>query len=275
MKKISGILIILIVSLFVSGCGSSKQFVLKPDVTKPIPETESIIKIKRASSIIGAAYKYTIIANNRVIGEIANGDELLWKTNANSLECVSVDYGVGGFSNLITLDSTPLPYKCFSTKPKEILLLNLDSFYPRARFARSIAFSPIFKQDGEKKQISSIKIDKVKSNVEIDSIDLEAVVLKALSEQFKDKLNNGSTTSIELEILDYKTGNAALRWLGGSHTGSTIAKIKVKIKQNNLIIDEFITRPVVASGGLLSVGADDYIWEDVAEDIFLYLFNPD
>ena len=130
MKKIvlSFVGVLTIVILF-TGCGASIQNVEKPDIHKPLSDQESIIQLKRADYFMGGGRKPDIIANDKFVGEIANDDELVWKTKANAFECISIDYD----SNLvelilvkgIVLDSTPLSYKCFFTKPKEILSLKL------------------------------------------------------------------------------------------------------------------------------------------------------
>lgn len=275
MKQILSLTIILSLSAFIVGCGSSKQFVVKPDINKPVADSESIIQLKRANNFGGGARSPDVIANDKLIGEIANGDELVWKTKSNSLECISINYGMDLIYSGIILESTPLSYKCFSTKPQEVLSLTYDFTYPKQRAFREIAFVPIFKDIDKPKTSKSISLANVTSNVKTEEgVDLQSSLQEAIKKQFKEKLNNTSTKTIDLEILDYKTGDAASRWFASSHQASTLAKVKVTIKENNVVKDTFITRPVVSSGGFFSVGADTYIFDEVAEDVFLYFFEP-
>lgn len=269
---------VLTIVILITGCGASIQNVEKPDIHKPLSDQESIIQLKRADNFMGSGRKPDIIANDKFVGEIANDDELVWKTKANAFECISIDYD----SNLvelilvkgIVLDSTPLSYKCFFTKPKEILSLNYDFLYPNMRAARPLAFVPIFK-DIDKSKALPVSINSITSSVETESnIDLIKLLKEAIEKQFKDKLINSSNKTIDLEILDYKTGNAALRWLASSHNGSTLVKVKVTIKEDNKIIDTFITRPVISYGGLFTIGGDEYILDEVAEDVYLNIFEP-
>lgn len=227
---------------------------------------------------MGSGRKPDIVANDKFVGEIANDDELVWKTKANSFECISIDYDSSLVEMIlvkgIVLDSTPLSYKCFFTKPKEILSLNYDFLYPNMRAARPVAFVPIFKNIDKSKAIP-VSINSITSSVQTESnIDLIKLLKEAIEKQFKDKLINSSNKTIDLEILDYKTGNAALRWLGSSHKGSTLVKVKVTIKEDNKIIDTFISRPVISFGGLFTIGGDEYIWDEVAEDVYLNIFEP-
>jgi hypothetical protein len=53
--------------------------------------------------------------------------------------------------------------------------------------------------------------------------------------------------------------------------GSTILKIKVNVKKDNEIIDTYITRLSIISGGLLTIGGHEYIFDDAAIDITTYL----
>lgn len=267
---------LIIFTAFLSGCaGTSKQLVEKPDLNVSLNENESIIKLKRANRFAGGGRKFNIIANDKLIGEIANDDELIWKTKSNSFECIS-GYGFDLFDpQMIRLDSTPVSYKCFKTKPKEVLSLKYDWMYPKMRAARNIAFAPIFKEIDKSKSSIPISIGSITSKVEEDTEkDIKGLLLASMKEQFKEKLTDSSTKTIDLEILDYKTGSAALRWLASSNKASTFAKVKVTVKENNEIIDAFITRPVISSGGFITVGADKYIFDEIAEDIYLFFFEP-
>ncbi|MCK9172921.1 MAG: hypothetical protein M0O99_05490 [Desulfuromonas thiophila] len=268
---------LIIFTAFLSGCaGTSKQFVEKPDLNVSLNENESIIKLKRVKHFAGGAREPDVIANDVLIGEIANGDELIWKTESNSFECIAIDYGMDMFlSTGIILDSTPLSYKCFQTKPREVLSLTYDWGYPKMRAVRECAFVPIFKDIDKPKSSIPIAIGSITSKVEEDTeTDIKGLLLASMQKQFKEKLTDSSTITIDIEMLDYKTGNAALRWLASSETASTFAKVKVTVKENNEIIDAYITRPVISFGGFYTVGADDYIFDEIAEDIYLYFFEP-
>lgn len=273
MKKIVFSSMILFIILF-TGCGSSVQHVLKPDMKEPLNDTESIIQLKRVDHFMSAARKPNVLANDKLIGEIANGDEVVWKTKADSLECITIGWFEAGDALIVgfRFDDTPYAYKCFSTKPKEILQLNYDFLYPKMRVAQPIAFVPIFK-DIDKSKVTPISINSVTNSVKTDSSnDLTLLLQDAIKKQFNNNLVSSSNKTIDLEILDYKTGNAALRWLAQSEKASVLAKVKVTIKENNIVIDTFITRPVISGGGLFSVGGDILIFDEVAEDIYLYMF---
>lgn len=272
---------LIIFTAFLSGCaGTSKQFVEKPDLNVSLNENESIIRLKRANHFAGSARKPDVIANGILIGEIANDDELIWKTESNSFECIAIDYGKNPFfqASGIILDSTPLSYKCFQTKPREVLSLTYDGGYPEMRAVRAVrdfAFVPIFREIDKPKISTPIAIGSIINKVEEDAeTDIKGLLLASMQKQFREKLTDSSTITIDIEILDYKTGSAALRWLASSETASTFAKVKVTVKENNEIIDAYITRPVISFGGFYTVGADDYIFDEIAEDIYLYFFEP-
>lgn len=276
MKSFFSNLLAFILILLFTGCSSSVQHVLKPNLNDSLIDTESIIQLERPNNFVGSARKPYVIANNKIVGEIANGDELLWKTKSDSLECIGVAWDIViDVTDSINMDEMIHSYKCFSTKPKRILKLKFDVFYSKQRIAHSIAFAPIFKYI-DKTKISQIRLNSVSSSVKDETNqDLILLLQEAIKKQFKNNLTNESLKSIDLEILDYKRGNAALRWLGESYNGSSIAKVKVTIKENNLPIDTFVTRPVILGDGLFSIGGDDRIFDEVAEDIYLYLFPVD
>lgn len=273
----SGFSLALMLIIGLAGCGSSIQHVKVPDIHKPINNDESIIQLKRVDHFMGAARKPDVVANDKFIGEIANDDELVWSTKANTFECISLDHGSNLLDILATgikLDSTPFAYKCFFTKPKEILSLNFDFMYPGMRAVRPIAFTPIFK-DINKSKATPVTIKSITSSVETESnINLVELLKEAIKKQFKNNLADSSSKTIDLEILDYKTGNAALRWLGQSHTGTTLTKVKVTIMEDNVVTDMFITRPVISWGGFFTLNGDNYIFDEVAEDIYLNMFEP-
>lgn len=270
------IIFLIISTALLFGCaGTSKQFVERPDINVSLNDNESIIKLKRAKHFGGGGRKPDVIANGMIIGELANNGELMWKTRSNSLECIAVNYGMDLLFTGIILDSTPLSYKCFQTKPKELLSLNYDFAYPNMRNLRQYAFVPIFIDKDKSHNSDPISIGSIISEIEDNTeTDVTGLLLASMKKQFKDKLTDSSNRTIDLVILDYKTGNSALRWLGSSYKGSTLAKVKIIIKHDNVVTDTFITRPVISSGGFFTAGADTYIFDEVAEDIYLYFFEP-
>lgn len=263
----------LVVTAMLSGCATPTiQHVNKPDVTKPIGKEDSVIQLRRENIFMGGGRTPNVIANSTQIGTLANGDELVWKTSPNSIECISLDYGSISLIE-IKFDSTPLPYKCFSTKQQELLKLKHDVLYPQRRAVRGYAFLPVF-TEVDKSNNKAVSIKSITTNLSEPTIDLKKSLEAAIKLQFGEKLVESSNKTIDLEVLDYKTGNAGLRWLASSHEGSTLAKVKMTIKENNIVIDTFITRPVISSGGFFTVGADSYIFEEVAEDLYLHMFEP-
>jgi len=276
-KALLSLLTVAVVAL--TGCATSTiQHVERPDVTKPISKTESLVQLKREDRFFGSALSLNVFANDTLIGELANGGELVWRAKPDFIECVSAD----ARSSLVTtmlhgikLDSTPLPYKCFMTKPQEILKLKYDLLYPNIRAVQPIAFLPIFKDVDRSKNVTPISIKTITSSLATEtSADLKNMLEAAMKKLFGDRLIESSRKTIDLEILDYKTGSAALRWLGSSHEGSTLLKVKATIMEGSVVTDVFITRPVVSFGGFYTVGADSYIFEEVAEDIYLHMFEP-
>ena len=90
MKIRSNFLTIAFISTFIIGCSSSSiQHVAKPDINQPINENETIIQLKRADYYQALGLNSIVVANDKYIGELANGNELVWKKNSNSLECIS------------------------------------------------------------------------------------------------------------------------------------------------------------------------------------------
>jgi hypothetical protein len=219
-----------------------------------------------------------VYANDKSIGLLANADELVWKTKSNSIECISLEHGVNILSmpsEHLKLDDTPLAYKCFDTKPKEIMTLTYDFGYPETRVFRVFAFVPVFKQsptfDNEVKV--AVKVINSIAPEKRNGQDKKEKLENSVKKMFGSNINSTSNKTIELELLEFKSGNAAKRWTVPSMAGSTFVKVKATIKQNDQVIETFITRPVVSSGGGYSVGADDYIFDEVAEDVFLHLFG--
>lgn len=287
MKLNYKIIFLILAAVLMFGCAkTSKQFVEKPDINSPLNEEESIIKLKRVKYFNESGNSPDVIANGTIIGELANNDEIIWKTKSNSFECISINYDRSLLDNVlfIKLDSTPLPYKCFSAKPKEVLSLKYDFKYPEMNAiygAKGLAAVPIFKDKDKNENLTSISIGIITSEaMENTEIDVKGLLLASMKERFKEKLADASIDTIDLEILDYKTGNAALRFLGSSYKGSTLAKVKVVIRHNNIVTDTFITRPVISGGAssilgaLATAGADTYIFDKLAEDIYLYFYEP-
>lgn len=267
------------ISTFIFGCSSTSiQNVAKPDINQPINENETIIQLKRADHFYASGLNSFVVANDKSIGELANGDELVWKTDSNSLECITVGYE----SNLadallihIKLDDTPVAYKCFDTKPKEVMTLTYDFEYPESRAFRGLAFTPVFKLSptfDENTKVSVSVTNSISPEPQNEK-DIKAILENAVKKQFGDNFASSSNKAVDIEILNYKTGNAATRWVMQSMKGSTLAKVKVVIKEDEQVVETFITRPVISSGGGFSVGADEYIFEEVAEDIYLHLFG--
>lgn len=278
MKKPQKLLPLAFVSSFLFGCSAtSVQHVAKPDTNQPIDENETIVQLKSAD-YFGVSISTPVFANDKIIGELVTGDELIWKTRANSLECISLEHGsgvVGFLVHGIKLENTPISYKCFETKPKEMMTLTFDFKYPKTRMVRGIAFTPVFKQSPTYSGNTKVTVNVIDSTANDNQYKqyLKSHLENAIKNQFGDNVTSSSSNAIELEILDYKTGNAAKRWVAQSLEGSTLVKVKATIKKNDEVIETFITRPVVSSGGGFSVGADEYIFDEVAEDVFLHLFG--
>ncbi len=275
MRKIYSSLLIIGLVIGFTGCGSSIQHVLKPDMQEPLNNTESIIQLKRADHFMAGGRKPNVWANGKLIGEIANGDELVWKTKADSLECIGIDFFAESMDGVIfqvgfIFDDTPLAYKCFTTKPKETLSLNYDFLHPKISTVHSTAH--IFKNI-DKSKVTPISINSITNSAKTESTNNLILLLEdAIKKQFKNNLVNSSNKTIDLEILDYKTGYAALRWFAASHKASTIVKVKVIIKENNIVVDTFITRAVISFGGFLTIGGDTAIFDEIAEDIYFSMF---
>lgn len=276
METLFKFLSIAFISTFIIGCSStSVQNVAKPDINIPINENETIIQLKRADYFIASAQNVLVVANDKSIGELANGDELVWKTNSNSFECISLNYDSGILAFDIILDDTPYSYKCFEAKPKAIMTLTYDFAYAETRMVREVSFTPIFKPSptfDKNAKVTVNVLNSISSHAQNEK-NVKAILENAVKKQFGDNFSLSSNKAIDIEILEYKTGNAATRWLSQSLKGSTFVKVKVIIKEDEQIIDTFITRPVISSGGGFSVGADEYIFDEVAEDIYLYLFG--
>lgn len=264
------------ISTFIFGCSSTTiQNVAKPDINLPINENETIIQLKRADYFLASTHNVLVVANDKSIGELANGDELVWKTNSNSLECISLTYDSGILAFDIILDDTPYAYKCFEAKPKALMTLTYDFAYAETRMVREVSFTPIFKLSptfDRNAKVTVNVINSISSDAQNEK-NVKAILENAVKKQFGDNFSLSSNKAIDIEILEYKTGNAATRWLAKSLKGSTFVKVKVIIKEDEQIVETFITRPVISSGGGFSVGADEYIFDEVAEDIYLYLFG--
>ena len=281
MKTPHKLLPLFFVSSFLFGCSAtSVQHVAKPDTNQPLNENETIIQLKRADYLGSSLNNAFVVANDKSIGELANADDLVWKTNSSSLECISLEHE-SNFATFLTegikLEDTPVAYKCFETKPKEVITLTYDFGYPETRLARAFAFVPIFKPSPTYDKDTKVVVDVINSTSPDTQSeqDIKTILENAIKNQFGDNVISSSSKAIELEILDYKTGNAASRWFAQSMEGSTFLKVKVVIKEDEKVAETFITRPVISSGGGFSVGADEYIFDEVAEDVFLHLFGND
>lgn len=259
----------MLIVIFLTGCASSSQSVPKPDLNQTLKDNETIVQLKRAYSIIGLNATASVVSNESEIGKLANDDELAWLTESNSFECIQVNFATLSFK----LDETPYAYKCFETKPKAVLKLTYDANYPDSRTLHPIAFLPVFK---ESPILDPKKVD-VSVNITNSTPDSNDSVNKKLLNAMKEKLganfNLNSNTSVDIEVQEYKTGNAASRWVVESLEGSTFVKVKVAIKHSGEVVETFITRPVVSSGGITTVGGDEYIFDEVAEDIYLHLYG--
>lgn len=274
-NKISTLCIIAIGSLLFTGCGPSVQFVSKPDTTKPLNNTESIVHLKRAHRHFGRDDKITIYSNDKAIGEIANNDELIWKTEADKFECIGGDVPKRGLF-YITLDKTPIAYKCFTTKSKGTLKLVLDYGNPliKQRIFNPISYAAIFKETHNLDGTHPVALGKIINSAITESKrNLNNLLTLSIKNQFKENLVDSSDRTLDLEILEYKEGSAALRFLAESFNGSTFVKIKVTVKDKDKIIDTFITRPVIRNGGLATIGGDEIIFDEAAEDIFIYVLH--
>lgn len=273
------ILSIAFISTFIYGCSStSVQHVTKPNMNQPISENETIIQLKRADYFTASLNNTIVHANNTLIGELANAGELVWKAKANSLECIMLqdETTFATFTEkLFTLDGTPVAYKCFETKPKVMMTLTFDFQYPESRAFRGLAFMPVFKLSPTFDRNTKVTVNVINSisPKPQNEKNIKAILENAVKKQFGDNFASSSNKAIDIEILEYKAGNAATRWLVTSMAGSTFAKVKVVIKEDEQVIETFITRPVVSTGGGFSIGADEYIFDEVAEDIYLHLFG--
>lgn len=262
----------------VAGCSSTSVHHLgKPDMNQPLSEDETLITMKRVKYYTGGANNHTVVSNDTLIGEISNGDALSWKVKSNEFQCISTDWSniLKSLHEGFILDDTPLPFKCIYAEPMTKMELVLDGQYPDTRMVRSIAFTTIYKTSPTFKQSDKVSIS-ILNSVPMEKrndLNFESLLSEAFSEQFGDKESASSDKIVEMEILDYKSGNAAGRWVAQSLEGSTYAKVKVIVKEGDKVVEQFITRPVISSGGLYSVGGDEYIFEEVTEDVYLHLFG--
>lgn len=279
MKTPNKLLPLAFVSSFLFGCSAtSVQHVAKPDTNKPIGDKETIIQLKRADYLGSSLNNATVYANDKSIGLLANADELVWKTKANSLECISLEHETTFATVMVEgvkLDDFPISYKCFDTKPKEMMTLSYDFGYPETRLVRPIAFTPVFKQTATFDKEVKVAVNVINSIApeQRTGQDKKAKLENSVKKMFGTNITSSSDKTIDLELLEFKAGNAASRWVGKSMDGATFVKVKATIKKNDQVIETFITRPVVSSGGVFSAGADEYIFDEVAEDVFLHLFG--
>lgn len=262
--------LIITLIIFITGCmATSTQIVPKPDLNKPLNNGEAIVKLQRAHSIIGMNAKASVISNNKEIGQIANDDELIWLTNPNPYECISVTFTSLSFKT----DDTPVPYKCFQLELNTVTELTYDANYPDSRVARNFAFLPVFKGSPTfKSKEQGVSFNISNSSAHNDE-EVNKKLLAALKEQFGRNYSTSSQAIANINVIEYKKGNAIDRHVVESMANATLIKIEVELVKNGREIESFITRPVVSSGGLLTAGADDYIFDEVAEDIYLHLYG--
>jgi uncharacterized lipoprotein YajG len=123
------------------------------------------------------------------------------------------------------------------------------------------------------------KIEKIDISDEKQyEVDVKKMLRSALEKTLQDKnmLWDGSPDKkyygISLRIIDYEMGNAFKRWLLPTY-GSTILSVHTDITdlEKNEIVSFMEHKQTVAAGGLYSVGAWDYIFDQLAKDIAIDL----
>ena len=127
-------------------------------------------------------------------------------------------------------------------------------------------------EPGYKYKIETIDItDEVQFEVDVKEM-LRIALEKSL--QDKNMLWDGSPDKkyygISLRIIDYEMGNAFKRWLLPTY-GSTILSVHTDITdlEKNEIVSFMEHKQTIAAGGLYSVGAWDYVFDQVAKDIVI------
>jgi hypothetical protein len=271
--------LVVFISAFIFGCSStSVQHVDKPDTNQPINENETIIQLKRADYLGSSLNNAFVVANDKSIGELANADELVWKTESNSLECISLEHGRGFMDIGIKLEDTPVSYKCFETKPQAIMTLTYDFDYPnRGLISYSSGITPVFKKSptyGKGKKVAINVINSISSDAMVEQNFTEQLE-KALKDQFRDNIETSSNRTVNIELLDLKASAGAIQWFAKSLEGSAYVKARVVIKENDQVVETFIVRPVLPHGGGLVYGSDELLAYGVAEDVFLHLFGTE
>jgi hypothetical protein len=74
--------------------------------------------------------------------------------------------------------------------------------------------------------------------------------------------------TLQARITDYEAGSAVARWaMPGAGKAKCVIRTALIDKQTGQEIGEILTIKEVLAGGLYSVGAEDYILEDAAEEI--------
>lgn len=271
---------LLFFTILMNGCSStSVQLVEKPDINANLNINESIIQLKRADYFVASLNNSQVFVNEKFIGELANDDEIVWKTKANSLECILLKAEktfVVALDKMFEANDTPIPYKCFSTKPKEVLKLLFDFQYAENMF-RGFPALTIYRQTPLYEVDTSFALNIVNSDIITkyleNGYDLTSKIEENFYAKFGENISAEASMNVNLEILEYKGGNAAKRWVRVSNSSSTYLKVKVIVLKSGIIEETFVTKLVVANGGLLSVGADDYIFEDLAQDVYYHLFG--
>jgi hypothetical protein len=112
---------------------------------------------------------------------------------------------------------------------------------------------------------------------EPQSLDLKQTMIEALTQALKDKgaLGDESNYVINVEVLDYKPGNAFARWLLPG-AGATKLKVVASIlDQNKVTVATIPVERSIGFGGAYTIGAWRYVFHEVATEIVGYLTNKD
>lgn len=265
------LLIILFTSIMIfNGCsGTTHQYNSIANIKEPLSQDESIIEIVPGAFKV-AFSEFRISSNGVLIGILGENDKsLVWKTKPNKLNCIDFKKTDIDF---LTIDKVMFPYKCFYTKPGKVITLKTFFDYDISSFT---LFTPLKKLDFESKGKDTYKIDSISINSEIETKHNIVQLLKDnLVKELKDSyVTENETKIIKLYIDHYQEGNAALRWTVPTVAGTTMLTIKLIIEKDEKIIDTYVTKLSIPFGGLYTVNADKYIFEDAAKDIVDYLVN--
>jgi hypothetical protein len=81
-------------------------------------------------------------------------------------------------------------------------------------------------------------------------------------------IQNYPVLTLQVQITDYQKGNALARWVApGVGKAKCVIRSALIDKQSAQVIGEILTIKEVTASGLYSVGAENYILEDAAEEI--------